>query len=727
MADSGTTKKSPDGLSILDTIADEYKRREEETSELASSQIRLVAALLIGGLILLLILPRVIQEVEFLGRSESVPSEIIANAEISLSLLSTNYTEMKAEVEGISDRLSKLGLEREGIQVAIDELKEQVRAVISPSLSIWKNTPPDQLGKDYQVTASRKLSEEEIAIFGFTGEQFNPNAFIGLSSNGADWTLIQLERDLRRSEGSVFDAARTRGTGELFVGGHLGTFQSPDVFFVQGKSRMESTEGEVTTRDLTTDGIILSRPFDDGTQSYGEPNRRFLEDMWAAGDTDEMLWEDIAPSNKFAVKGTLFGLLTLDDDQILLTGRSGLLLEAPKALVAFHDPTTSMTSIVEPEKINLGVGGSLYAPVALSSGRIVVGGFEQPTPGEFSTIVAIYDPSSRTWTAAKPDEDGVRIQGAILGLYEQEAGGVVAYGYDGEPRDSEILILTTKDFERWDRIKFSFSDGPLKGNISGVHQSADGWLFSGFNESSRRLFLLEASTDFKRWRYIELLMNGRAIAQGQGLAALIGLPDGPISFMGLNSFLTSVSIDEAAEIVNGIVNSGLIPDDVAVPLEAQPLLERLISLLDQFMSIESSMTQQRDFLLTAENSLERQRASVENVGKLSEELDRALAASDSVRQAGQIATRLAIVALLIYLVQIIANRYRFFQRMSNFYNSRSNVLRILGMQARGRDDLEVLKLSEVIAALNSDSISFDKGREPLLSQIVPIVEAAAKR
>ena len=98
-----------------------------------------------------------------------------------------------------------------------------------------------------------------------------------------------------------------------------------------------------------------------------------------------------------------------------------------------------------------------------------------------------------------------------------------------------------------------------------------------------------------------------------------------------------------------------------------------------------------------------------------------------MRQAGQIATRLAVVGLLIYLVQIVVNRYRYLQRLAGFYQARAQAFRLLAASSPDTALLKDITLADVTSMLSPDAIGFDKAAEPPTSQIFSLLQAGLRK
>ena len=145
--------------------------------------------------------------------------------------------------------------------------------------------------------------------------------------------------------------------------------------------------------------------------------------------------------------------------------------------------------------------------------------------------------------------------------------------------------------------------------------------------------------------------------------------------------------------------------------------------------LQTQEEQQKAFLKTAEASLTRQETAVKTLETVATNLDEALRTAEPVRQASRIATRLAIVALLIFLVQIVVNRYRYLQRLAGFYQARAQAFRMLADSdpALGANLLKGVTATELIASLSPDAIRFDKTAAAPTDNLAAILQAALRR
>jgi hypothetical protein len=182
-------------------------------------------------------------------------------------------------------------------------------------------------------------------------------------------------------------------------------------------------------------------------------------------------------------------------------------------------------------------------------------------------------------------------------------------------------------------------------------------------------------------------------------------------------------------IASALLVDGVLPPDLLVPAGTG---QRLSDIADRRAAIEVLRTQeaqQQAFLDTAEASLKRQKEAVETLETVATNLDEALRTAEPVRQASRIATRLAIVALLIFLVQIVVNRYRYLQRLAGFYQARTQAFRMLADAdpGLGAQLLQHVTATELIASLSPDAIRFDKTATAPTDNLAAILQAGLRK
>ena len=193
--------------------------------------------------------------------------------------------------------------------------------------------------------------------------------------------------------------------------------------------------------------------------------------------------------------------------------------------------------------------------------------------------------------------------------------------------------------------------------------------------------------------------------------------------------MKSAAATEISGIADSLLDDGVLPPDLIVPAGTEQRLSDIADRRAAIVVLQTQEAQQKAFLKTAEASLKRQKEAVETLGTVAVNLEEALRTAEPVRQASRIATRLAIVALLIFLVQIVVNRYRYLQRLAGFYQARTQAFRMLATSdpGLGAHLLKDVTMTELIASLSPDEIRFDKTAAPPTDKLATILPAALRR
>ena len=215
----------------------------------------------------------------------------------------------------------------------------------------------------------------------------------------------------------------------------------------------------------------------------------------------------------------------------------------------------------------------------------------------------------------------------------------------------------------------------------------------------------------------------------EAIYALIAAPEGTLIAAGTDGVLKSVAAAERSEIASEFLDDGVLPPDLIVPARTARDLSDIADRRAAIEVLQTQEAQQQAFLDTAEASLTRQKIAVTTLGTVAISLDKALRTAEPWRQASRIATRLAIVALLIFLVQIVVNQYRYLQRLAGFYQAREQTFRMLADSdpGLGAQLLKGVTATELIASLSPDAIRFDKTATPPTDNLARLLQAGLRK
>jgi hypothetical protein len=88
-------------------------------------------------------------------------------------------------------------------------------------------------------------------------------------------------------------------------------------------------------------------------------------------------------------------------------------------------------------------------------------------------------------------------------------------------------------------------------------------------------------------------------------------------------------------------------------------------------------------------------------------------------------TRIGVIALLIYLVQLCINLHRYNVKLGGFYRGRAQTLRFVASQPGGQG-YTVADLTALFAGLSPDQVGFDKQPNSPMQQIVDVAKTAPR-
>ncbi len=295
--------------------------------------------------------------------------------------------------------------------------------------------------------------------------------------------------------------------------------------------------------------------------------------------------------------------------------------------------------------------------------------------------------------------------------------------------ETALRAAITSPLAVWRRSRTAGQEGFT--SVNTLIAAPDGTLIAaGYeeDESGGTKVLLLRSTDGVDWVPVRPQVAGERLA---GLiSALMAAPDGTLIAAGsMRGILRSVAATERSGIASSILDDGVLPPDLIVPAGTEQRLRDIADRRAAIVVLQTQEAQQQAFLDTANASFARQEKAVETLKKVATNLDEALRTAEPVRQASRIATRLAIVALLIFLVQIVVNRYRYLQRLAGFYQARTRAFRMLADSdpALGAQLLKGVTATELIASLSPDAIRFDKTATPPTDNLAAILQAGLRK
>ncbi len=718
------------------------ERRRAALSD-ARRQFRIVWALLAGGVILLLALPRLVAFIDY--TAATLPPDAVREARTALAAIVDNEAEMIEELEAAEADLSSARSHLETLRAELESARAAFAAAQADPLATWIAMPfagPDEgdATLDVRIHAFARASDGALIAAGWA-DRPRQVARLLRSADGRSWSEVAPPLASRDAEGERFHAlAAIPGLG-LMAGGH-----------------------EVAAEAL--------RPV-------------------LAQSDDGVAWRRVALP---ALSGAIRAIAPAPGGGVLAAGerdgRAWALLSRDGATwseVLGPDATTRFEGSIE----------ALSPAPALGGGVLAAGSFEAGVDGEPAVLLRSRD--GEIWTriaTSDLDDDAMR---SLHGLATSPTSGLLAIGLtdaDGD-RAGPHRMLRADDPRRWRvvatpspaaspvatpgprpprglvtlarpeparggappssgparallgkpelRVAATAPDGALvAGGMIRTRPGPDsGWplIVSETAEGDWRAIALSPPEDGRRpqpegppsrrppsiadFRFGAIGAIGAA-ADGALVMAIHGSGPGSDRILRQANAQERSAIAEALLDVESAENLGR---HVLVDRNAAAMTDRLQFLARDLEIVDGQVAQRLRIAQAARSTRERQATARENMAAAAANLEDALRRGEPVRQASWIATRLAVVALIIFLVQIVVNRYRYFQKLADFHDSRAQAFRLLadsGPEAAGAL-LRDMTLTELTAGLSTDGIGFGKASEAPTGHLAATLAAALRR
>lgn len=635
-------------------IADWCQDQREAAETRAAAQIRVVWLLLLGGLILLLILPRVLQEIDFAWQKDSLPPAVISSAKETRASIAQNREEMEEEVTSAKESLAEMESALKEAQDRANGRAEEFTAAMARRGTAWKSAVQ---GSVEGTLSAREIIQQRDGSLLVIGEMpddgVNSREAVLYTEGDLNWSLVFPD-----VSGGIVHAARSpRG---VFAFAALNGPQS-------------------TSLSVSPDGIT----WNDVWPTSGQPSSVADMSFW-----DMALLQDGA---MIAVGGTE----EREAQQVLLLSDDGL--------------TWTPVGQSQPGLLTAGV----FSSVAAWNDGTLVAGLARTSEGEERPVI-LTTTDGRNWSALDIAPSGLPEFGGIFNLRSRATGPLLAE----VASSSERSLFRSERGVRWTKVETPGSFQTLLPGRSGPFAIVTSRSTRGGPE-----FDVMASNDGSEWTSVGL---SQEFFPEFGQIEIAFLEDGRLLGTKDGELFVSLLADQAEKIAaEAILIEGL-PPDLVLTSDANRIFEGYLGQRERISTIEQNIRQQTNFLATVDASYTRQDDALTEFDELSTALETALRAAEAPRQLAQIGTRLAVIGLLIYLVQIVVNRYRYLQRLAGFYQARAQALRLLAASPDAAL-LRGVSLGDVTAMLSPDAIGFDKSAEPPTGQMVSLLQAGLRR
>lgn len=717
--DTAPSSLSKEVLDEADRIASWCEKKGDETLRTARWQIVAVFGILLFGVALILAMPPVIQRIEYIWREDSLPPVVMDRAKATNAAIASNKEEMKSEADSAAETLAATEMELAATQEELQQRKETLRTALTAPYVVWRDVRPDEMKGALSILGLRVLDGIPHAVGRVLTEDVSRAVL--LVWNGAAFNTIfpatdsvEIERltaITAAPDGRVILAGRA-GSDAVLIAGRP---DAPDPRWTQlwqGSSpNAESTEIVINAIEVLPDGSLIAAGF----LQDAEDVQHFL--IRSDNGTD---WRTVAVD----ISGTGgFGtsLQTLDGAVLL----GGTILDAkndPGAALIRSENGRTWSRVPLPPDVGRRVWW-VAKLMRLPRGEILLG--VRHAGGEVGMLTSDngrhFEPTSINGDifAATPLADG-RL--AVLLLRDKGGAEPVLTTYAA----NETGWSATKSVEVNIRVAFGPNtalggpDNPklVEGGAGDLFLSdvtGPNALLKSLTPDEAEAFATDLISDTEhRGHRLEELRGERCVHTdaSEGMVTVT---------------CSGVGLGEEQLIDPSYISVGEPPSDYySIPYEISVetrKIERLIGWSDQ---LTERIEQQTSFAETTKSSYDRQAEALKEFGALSIELEEALRGADRIRQLAQIVTRLAVIGLLIYVVKIVVNRYRYLHRLAGFYHARAHAFRMLAAQGDSAL-LSGLSIADITAMLSPDAIGFDKSAEPLAGEIVPLLQAGLRK
>ncbi|MEX0349140.1 MAG: hypothetical protein AB3N15_06905 [Paracoccaceae bacterium] len=651
-------------------IADWCERRKKEAIEDAKRQMWTVWTLLGGGVVLLLVLPRLVALIDY--TAATLPPDAVKEAAAALSLMETNESEMQEDLGNASAGLDK---RQDELRAAEEVLEAATMAFEDPfedPLAVWQRAGPADI--DFEINVFTQQEDGLLLAAGRERTEEGSRILLLRSEDGEVWSSVRPEEAGARIAGRLFALAPAPDGGLIAAGAE------------------ETEDGYKTLLLRSEDGAA---------------------------------WSPIRPEEAGArIAGWLFALASAPDGGLIAAG--GEETEDGDKTLLLRSEDGAVWSPIGPEEAGVRIAGRLDALAPAPDGGLIAAGREATEDGDRTLLLRSEDGAA--WSPIPQEEADTRIAGAIYVLAATPDGGLIAAGREATEDGEKTLLLRSEDGEDWSPLRPEEAGARIAGRLYAFAPAPDGGLLAAGREQTDEgdWTLLLRSEDGAAWSPLRSEMSGSRF--GPWYWALFSGSDGTVYADGLDTpFVRSAPADRA--VARRAILDGEPAPDFAVPdgsADRAEAVRQATRAAEIARDLADQQTRIRD---QAKASHQRQTVAVEQIKEANKTLEDALRRTEPIRQASWIATRLAVIALLIFLVQIVVNRYRYLQRLADFYDGRAQAFRMLanaGPTAAGVM-LHNVSLNELMAGLSPSAISFGREAEPPTQHLMSILQTAIKK
>ena len=198
------TESSSPAISKANEVASWFENQHEIEEQSAKRQILLIIFTVMVGILLLLVLPRLIQGIEYLWRTDSMPLKIIEKAMSTQGNMTTVQEKIDEEFDSALKRQASIESDLTAHKKILSEIRNDSTDVLSKDLAIFGHVLVPNNNDLWTVTKTIEAKDGTFITAGFERvEDVGETLLLLRSTDGRSWTPIRPEESGTSLHGSL--------------------------------------------------------------------------------------------------------------------------------------------------------------------------------------------------------------------------------------------------------------------------------------------------------------------------------------------------------------------------------------------------------------------------------------------------------------------------------------------------------------------------------------------